>query len=73
MSHALNLAQMIASKSPVATAGIKNVLVHARDHSVAEGLKYVAVWNARLVYIVSRLLNGTDLMLAVVFLFCEPA
>lgn len=47
--HAVNLAKLIASKSPVATAGTKNVLVHARDHSVEEGLRHVAVWNASMI------------------------
>jgi enoyl-CoA hydratase/carnithine racemase len=39
------LAQLIASKSPVAVCGTKMALVHARDHSVTEGLDYIATWN----------------------------
>ncbi|KAI9330133.1 ClpP/crotonase-like domain-containing protein [Zopfochytrium polystomum] len=46
VEEAMRLARMIAAKSPVAVAGTKNVLIHARDHSVAEGLKYVGLWNA---------------------------
>ena len=41
----MNMAKTIAQKSPLVVAGAKRVLNHARDHSVAEGLEYVAVWN----------------------------
>jgi len=40
------LAQAIAAKSPLATRGIKEVMNYSRDHSVAEGLNFVAAWNA---------------------------
>lgn len=40
------LARDIAAKSPLAITGIKQVLNYGRDHSVADGLEYVAVWNA---------------------------
>lgn len=43
-AHAL--AQNIASKSPLAITGIKDVLTYSRDHSVEDGLAYVATWNA---------------------------
>jgi delta(3,5)-delta(2,4)-dienoyl-CoA isomerase len=46
MKAAFKLAGVIAAKSPVATLGIKNVLNFSRDHTVAEGLNYVALWNA---------------------------
>ncbi|KAJ7090727.1 Delta2-dienoyl-CoA-isomerase [Mycena belliarum] len=46
VAAALALARAIASKSPVAVSGTKRVLMHARDHSVAENLEYTAVWNA---------------------------
>ncbi|KAG9302144.1 hypothetical protein G9A89_020578 [Geosiphon pyriformis] len=39
-------ATLIAAKSPVATMGTKHLLNYSRDHSVAEGLRYTAVWNA---------------------------
>lgn len=54
---ALSIAQEIAAKSPLAVAGTKAVLNHARDHSVADGLDYVATWN-------SGMLLGEDLMKA---------
>jgi enoyl-CoA hydratase len=40
------LAQEIARKSPLAMTGTKEILNYARDHSIAEGLNYVATWNA---------------------------
>lgn len=40
------LARSIAAKSPLATRGVKAVLNYSRDHSVAEGLDFVATWNA---------------------------
>jgi enoyl-CoA hydratase len=42
------LAQSLADKSPLAVQGTKEILLHARDHSVSEGLRYVAAWNAAL-------------------------
>ncbi|RWS29512.1 Delta(3:5)-Delta(2:4)-dienoyl-CoA isomerase-like protein, partial [Leptotrombidium deliense] len=42
---AIEMARLIASKSPVAVQGSKNCLKHCRDLSVADGLKYVANWN----------------------------
>ena len=46
------LAQSIAAKSPLSTRGIKEVMNFSRDHSVADGLNFVATWNA------SMLLSG---------------
>ncbi|KAJ7618710.1 Delta2-dienoyl-CoA-isomerase [Roridomyces roridus] len=46
IAKALDLAKTIASKSPVAVSGTKRILLHSRDHSVAENLEYTAVWNA---------------------------
>ncbi|KAF2758525.1 delta-delta-dienoyl-CoA isomerase [Pseudovirgaria hyperparasitica] len=43
---ALGLARVIASKSPVAVVGTKELLNYSRDRTVEEGLKYTAVWNA---------------------------
>ncbi|TXT28729.1 MAG: enoyl-CoA hydratase [Rhodocyclaceae bacterium] len=40
------IAQTIAAKSPLAVRGTKDVLNFSRDHSVADGLNYVAGWNA---------------------------
>ncbi|KAI8149638.1 ClpP/crotonase-like domain-containing protein [Fennellomyces sp. T-0311] len=43
---ALETAKVIASKSPVAVVSTKHLLNYSRDHSVAEGLQYTAVWNS---------------------------
>merc|ERR1711894_536385 len=42
---AVQLAVDIAAKSPVAVQGSKANLIYSRDHTVAEGLDYVATWN----------------------------
>ncbi|PMD23675.1 ClpP/crotonase [Hyaloscypha hepaticicola] len=43
---ALKMAELIASKSPVAVQGTKELLNHARDHTVADSLRYTGVWNS---------------------------
>ena len=40
------IAASIAAKSPLTVRGIKQVLNYGRDHGVADGLEYVATWNA---------------------------
>ena len=42
------LAATIATKSPLAVRGVKEMISYARDHSVADGLNLVATWNAAL-------------------------
>ncbi|KAI0522028.1 enoyl CoA hydratase-like protein [Xylaria bambusicola] len=46
IESATEMATLIASKSPVAVQGTKNILNHSRDNSVAENLRYTGVWNA---------------------------
>ncbi|NND91018.1 MAG: crotonase/enoyl-CoA hydratase family protein [Granulosicoccus sp.] len=47
MVHAvLAIAQTIAEKAPLAVHGCKRMILHARDHTVADSLDYVALWNA---------------------------
>ena len=58
MVAANELAQSIAEKSLLAIAGIKRNLAYARDHSVADGLDYIATWNG-------GMLCSEDLMAAV--------
>ncbi|RMG66577.1 MAG: crotonase/enoyl-CoA hydratase family protein [Bacteroidetes bacterium] len=43
------LAVNIAAKSPLSIRGSKEMLVYARDHSVADGLNYIATWNAAMI------------------------
>ncbi|KAM4566341.1 delta(3,5)-Delta(2,4)-dienoyl-CoA isomerase, mitochondrial isoform 2-T4 [Odontesthes bonariensis] len=45
MAGALEMAGEMAGRSPVAVQGTKINLIYARDHSVAEGLDYMATWN----------------------------
>ncbi|XP_074534907.1 delta(3,5)-Delta(2,4)-dienoyl-CoA isomerase, mitochondrial [Halichoeres trimaculatus] len=45
MAGALEMAGEIAGRSPVAVQGTKMNLIYSRDHSVAEGLDYMASWN----------------------------
>ncbi|QIL44121.1 crotonase/enoyl-CoA hydratase family protein [Acidovorax sp. HDW3] len=51
------IAASIAAKSPLSIRGSKEMLNYARDHSVADGLNYVATWNA-------AMLQSDDLMAA---------
>lgn len=46
MREVTAIARAIAAKSPLAVRGSKEMLLYARDHSVAEGLNYIATWNA---------------------------
>jgi delta(3,5)-delta(2,4)-dienoyl-CoA isomerase len=42
----LDIAKLIATKSPVAVFGTKEILNWSRDRPVDDGLKYTAIWNA---------------------------
>ena len=42
------IAGMIAGKSPLAVRGTKEMVLYTRDHSVEDGLNYIATWNAAL-------------------------
>jgi enoyl-CoA hydratase/carnithine racemase len=46
LAYVMELAGEIASKAPVAVAGSKRMINHARDHSIADGLDYIATWQA---------------------------
>jgi enoyl-CoA hydratase len=46
MKFVMELAHTIAKKSPLTIRGIKDTLNYSRDHSVAEGLAYVAAKNS---------------------------
>lgn len=51
------IAREIAAKSPIAIAGTKEMITYMRDHSIADGLEHVAIWNA-------AMLQSADLKLA---------
>lgn len=50
MKFVMETAAAIASKSPLAIRGTKDTLNFSRDHSVAEGLAYVAAKNAAILF-----------------------
>lgn len=46
MADVRSIAAGIAAKSPIAVRGTKEMILYTRDHSVSDGLNYVATWNA---------------------------
>jgi enoyl-CoA hydratase len=46
IAHAVGVARSIAAHAPLAVAGIKNVMNARHATSIADGLRYVAAWNA---------------------------
>lgn len=49
LTGVMEIAHMIASKSPVSIRGTKEMLVYTRDHSVDEALNYQKIWNAAMI------------------------
>jgi enoyl-CoA hydratase len=46
LREVMQIARNIADKSPLAVRGSKETLLYTRDHGVAEGLNFIATWNA---------------------------
>ncbi len=46
MAHVMATAREIASKNPVAVTGSKVMITYGRDHTTADTLDYIGVWNA---------------------------
>ena len=46
LAAVMDIAADIASKSPMAVWGTKQTMHYTRDHSVADGLEFIANWNA---------------------------
>lgn len=46
LEHVMGVAQEIADKSPLAVHGSKVMINYARDHTIADGLDYIATWQA---------------------------
>ncbi|MEO0574238.1 MAG: crotonase/enoyl-CoA hydratase family protein [Pseudomonadota bacterium] len=42
----MDIARTIAQKAPLAVSGCKKMINYARDHSTADALDYVSIWNA---------------------------
>lgn len=49
LAGARAMADEIAANSPLAVQGVKTVLAYSDEHSIAEGLEYVAQWNSSFV------------------------
>lgn len=49
MKSVMAIAEVIASKSPLSIRGTKEVMNYSRDHSIEEGLKYIALWNSSMI------------------------
>ncbi|KAI5291607.1 hypothetical protein KEM52_000117 [Ascosphaera acerosa] len=63
VAAALQLAKLIASKSPVGVQGTKELLNYSVDHTVQEGLNYTAVWNSAMLQTAdmgAALMGGID-------------
>ncbi len=45
LSYVMETAREIASKAPLAVAGSKVMINYARDHTIKDGLDYIALWN----------------------------
>jgi enoyl-CoA hydratase len=57
MTSVMAIANEIAGKSPLAIRGTKEMIRYSRDHSVEDGLNYIATWNA-------AMLQSEDMKLA---------
>ena len=42
----MKIAEQIANKAPLAIYGSKRIINYSRDHSTADGLDYIGIWNA---------------------------
>ena len=46
LAGVFDVAREIANKPPLAVYGCKRMINYARDHTTADGLDYIAIWNA---------------------------
>jgi enoyl-CoA hydratase len=46
LQEVMKIAEDIASKAPLAVYGCKRMINYARDHTTADGLDYIGIWNA---------------------------
>ena len=46
LTGVMEIARTIAARSPLAVRGSKELILFGRDHSVEDGLRYIANWNA---------------------------
>ena len=45
------IAREIASKAPLAVYGCKRLINYSRDHSTADALDYISIWNASMLHV----------------------
>ena len=50
VKSALDLARLIATKSPIAITSTKQLLNYSRDHSVPANLEYTSIWNGAMIH-----------------------
>ncbi|ONH53114.1 enoyl-CoA hydratase [Pseudomonas cedrina] len=58
LAAVMDIAREIAAKSPIAVTGTKAMISYMRDHTITDGLEYVATWN-------SAMLQSNDLRVAI--------
>jgi delta(3,5)-delta(2,4)-dienoyl-CoA isomerase len=46
LAKGMEIAKLLATKSPVAVQSTKELLNHARDNKIADSLRYTSAWNA---------------------------
>ena len=46
IDEVMKIAKEIASKAPLAVYGCKRMINYSRDHSTADGLDYIGIWNS---------------------------
>ncbi len=46
MAGVMSIAGEIATRSPLAVLGCKEMINYARDHSISDSLDYMAVWQS---------------------------
>ena len=46
LAGVMEIARTISARSPLAVRGTKELILYGRDHSVEDGLRYIANWNA---------------------------
>lgn len=62
MRHVQSVSQQIAKKSPLTVRGVKEGLVYSRDHTVAQSLEQVQLWNSAMILSNDLLTAATAVM-----------
>lgn len=50
IEEVMKVAKEIAGKAPLAVHGCKRAITYARDHSTADGLEFIGLWNASMLH-----------------------